>query len=272
MPSRIDDRWVWLGFTIFLSLAAINVRHCIRETVRLTEIDPVQLEDEEVKDEELPEDCKPDHIEDMIFLIINISIAISLATLRTLIDSPNPSISNAAISLAVTRFGRTPQATDILVECYSEDDRLRHEARTIVHYLKDWSLTGHREADWSEAESERDADGMVYTTNDLLADSRERRLRNSRGAAEFEATGSLPSSNVSRWAAGWPSSLPLISTTSPIVGDPGGADISEADRDANLAQNNTILEAMERRRRNRVAMVLHEGDGYVEEGDIYRPG
>ena len=58
MPSRFDDRWVWLGFTIFLSLAAINIRQCIRETVRLTEIDISPLEDDDAKNEEFPEDCK----------------------------------------------------------------------------------------------------------------------------------------------------------------------------------------------------------------------
>ena len=60
MAPRIDDRWVWLGFTILISFAAINIRHCIRETVRLTELDPIQPEGEEQKHrkEEQPEDCK----------------------------------------------------------------------------------------------------------------------------------------------------------------------------------------------------------------------
>ena len=58
MAPRVDDRWVWLGFGVFLFFAARQLRQGIRETVRLTEIDPAQYEDLEDKDEKSPENCE----------------------------------------------------------------------------------------------------------------------------------------------------------------------------------------------------------------------
>lgn len=57
MALRIDDRWVWLGFGVFLFFAARQLRNSIEETVRLTEIDPAQYEDREERDKKSPEDC-----------------------------------------------------------------------------------------------------------------------------------------------------------------------------------------------------------------------
>ena len=50
------------------------------------------------------------------------------------------------------------------------------------------------------------------------------------------------------------------------------ASYSEVERTRGLVQSSRADPAMERRRRNRVTMVLHEGEGLVEEGGIYRPG
>lgn len=58
MPPRIDDRWVWLGFGVFLFFAARNIRYAIKDTIRLTEIDPAQFEDDIVTSRKQPEDCK----------------------------------------------------------------------------------------------------------------------------------------------------------------------------------------------------------------------
>ncbi|KAK5131301.1 hypothetical protein LTR08_001140 [Meristemomyces frigidus] len=254
MPSRIDDRWVWLGFTIFLSIAAVNIRHCIHETVRLTEVDPNQLEDDEAQNEEQPED------------------SITLATLKTLIDSPNPSISNAAIALAVTRFGRTPHAPETLVECYSLDDRQRHEARTIVHYLKDWPVMDRRRGEWSDGEGEGDGqlEEIDWSPDGVLVGANA--TNDARGNDHVDGFSNRNDSVEEGEMFGWNYGLPLVQTGTPDVGGDAGAEFSEAERAANIAQTNGIVEAMERRRRNRVAMVLHEGDGFVEEGDIYRPG
>ena len=63
MAPRIDDRWVWLGFGVFLFFAARQLRRGIRETVRLTEIDPAQYEDLENKDEKTPEDCTSTNVD-----------------------------------------------------------------------------------------------------------------------------------------------------------------------------------------------------------------
>ena len=57
MAARIDDRWLWLGFGVFLFFAARQLRNSIQETVRLTEIDPAQYEDREERDKKSPEDC-----------------------------------------------------------------------------------------------------------------------------------------------------------------------------------------------------------------------
>lgn len=57
MAPRIDDRWVWLGFGVFLFFAVRQLRNSIQETVLLTEIDPAQYEDREERDKKSPEDC-----------------------------------------------------------------------------------------------------------------------------------------------------------------------------------------------------------------------
>lgn len=58
MALRIDDRWLWLGFGVFLFVAARQIRHGISETVWLTEIDPAQYLESERKDDKPPEDGK----------------------------------------------------------------------------------------------------------------------------------------------------------------------------------------------------------------------
>ncbi|KAI7181657.1 hypothetical protein KC316_g8700 [Hortaea werneckii] len=123
MALRIDDRWVWLGFGVFLFFAARQLRKSIEETVRLTEIDPAQYEDREERDKKPPED------------------SISVETLKILADSPNPNIANSAISLIVTRFASAKSASEMLArDAYSSDPKLRSQARTAIAFLKDWPL------------------------------------------------------------------------------------------------------------------------------------
>ena len=164
-----------------------------------------------------------------------------------------------------------------------------------MHYLKDWSATtGHREAsDWrSEAESEGGdlgIDSQAWTTSGFLANTRERSLRSSDRipgtVVEFEdeePSIDQPSSNLPLTPPAHPAHPVVGVVVGGVVGVGGAAEHDppeppEAARTAHPAPPNTNtnpnndIEATERRRRNRVTMVLHEGDGYIDESDIYRP-
>ena len=56
MPPKIDDRWLWLGFGIFIFFAAKGIRYAINDTVRLTRLDPLQHEPKKKQKEHRPED------------------------------------------------------------------------------------------------------------------------------------------------------------------------------------------------------------------------
>jgi len=74
MVPRIDDRWLWLGFSVFLVTAAWRIRHAIQDIVALTLIDPAQYDRRDDENEKAgnanhesgdPEDCtfpKPSHL------------------------------------------------------------------------------------------------------------------------------------------------------------------------------------------------------------------
>lgn len=57
MAFRIDDRWLWLGFGVFLFAAAKGFQYAMTDIVRLTEIEPYQY-DFQREEKELPEDSK----------------------------------------------------------------------------------------------------------------------------------------------------------------------------------------------------------------------
>ncbi|RMX73043.1 hypothetical protein D0869_14001 [Hortaea werneckii] len=122
MALRIDDRWVWLGFGVFLFFAARQLRKSIEETVRLTEIDPAQYEDREERDKKPPED------------------SISVETLKILADSPNPNIANSAISLIVTRFASAKSASEMLARDAYSTGRYR---RALIG-IRRWKCPGPR--------------------------------------------------------------------------------------------------------------------------------
>ena len=54
MAPKVNDRWLWLGFSVFVFLAAKGIQYAITDTVRLTEIDPYQYESK--KKDDKPED------------------------------------------------------------------------------------------------------------------------------------------------------------------------------------------------------------------------
>ncbi|EME38263.1 hypothetical protein DOTSEDRAFT_57407 [Dothistroma septosporum NZE10] len=123
MPTRIDDRYLWLGFGVFFFFAAKGIRHAITNTVRLTELDPISTRSDEDESRQ-PED------------------RIAISTLKTLALSPNPSIASSAASLIVTRFASLPDAAEIIsTDLYSKDEDTRRRAKQAIAYLQDWDTT-----------------------------------------------------------------------------------------------------------------------------------
>ena len=58
MLTRIDDRWLWLGFGVFFFFAAKGIRYAIKDITQLTKIDPDQYESQSKLTGEQPEDSK----------------------------------------------------------------------------------------------------------------------------------------------------------------------------------------------------------------------
>ena len=67
MAPKIDDRWAWLGFGIFLFFAAKGIRYAIEDLVRLSEIDPYQFE---------PKD-KDQRLEDSMYKALDMTIYVT---------------------------------------------------------------------------------------------------------------------------------------------------------------------------------------------------
>ena len=155
--------------------------------------------------------------------------AISIATLKTLATSPNPSIANAAISLIVARFLASRDAC----KSFSDDlDSPHHEtgrrARLAASFLQDYSsLSDHATLPW-------EIPGFSHG--------------NHRGDE---------TDNDGFWT---PSLVPRLIDA--------GIDDSELDLAAVPRQRQTSGDdtaELERRRLRREAMVLHEGDGIIAE-------
>jgi len=56
MPSRIDDRYLWLAFGVFAFLAAKGVRYAIKDILQLTKVHDVPALQDRTNDGP-PEDC-----------------------------------------------------------------------------------------------------------------------------------------------------------------------------------------------------------------------
>jgi hypothetical protein len=56
MSYRIDDRWLWLGTGLALLLAVKGITYAIRDTVHLTQVEPLGKDDDEELQRQ-PEDC-----------------------------------------------------------------------------------------------------------------------------------------------------------------------------------------------------------------------
>lgn len=139
MPTRIDDRYLWLGFGIFLFFAAQGIRHAITNTVRLTELEPIHSRKDDEEDQQ-PED------------------RIEISTLEILARSPNPNIAASAASLIVTRFAALPDAAEIIsTDLQSEDEDTRRKARQAISYLQDWDTALSTSLDESRTFAAREA-------------------------------------------------------------------------------------------------------------------
>jgi hypothetical protein len=58
MYHRLNDRYLWLGAGIFLSLAIKGISHAIHDILHLTEVTPLQTIAEKDESQAQPEDCK----------------------------------------------------------------------------------------------------------------------------------------------------------------------------------------------------------------------
>ncbi|KAK0309399.1 hypothetical protein LTR01_004506 [Friedmanniomyces endolithicus] len=122
MSRHLDDRYLWLSFGIFFVAAAYGIRYAITDIVRLTRLEPPEEQANSIK--ESPED------------------SISLATLKTLATSPNPSIAASAISLIIDRYYNSPRSCQNLDEdCLSLDPAVQRQCRTAMNFLVDWPST-----------------------------------------------------------------------------------------------------------------------------------
>ncbi|TKA83742.1 hypothetical protein B0A55_00083 [Friedmanniomyces simplex] len=122
MSRHPDDRYLWLGFGVFFVAAAYGTRYALTDIVQLTQLEP--LKEEAAPTKESPED------------------SISLATLKTLATSPNPSISASAISLIIDRYDKSPHACQTLCdERKSPDPAIQRQCRTAIDFLVDWPST-----------------------------------------------------------------------------------------------------------------------------------
>lgn len=141
MSHQIDDRWLWLGVGFGLIVAFKGIKYAIEDTVRLTQVKPLgKDQDEELQRQ--PEDCKIplEHLDmqDLIPLP-----AIPVDVLRTLVDSPNPNINKCATDIVLARCVKSPSLiAEVQADAKSSNTDLRRKARLAMRLLGSWSLGG----------------------------------------------------------------------------------------------------------------------------------
>ncbi|KAF2764782.1 hypothetical protein EJ03DRAFT_15979 [Teratosphaeria nubilosa] len=255
MAFRLDDRHLALGLGIFLFAAAWGIRYAIKDVNALTEIEPLEpLEDDTLQ---RPEDL------------------IDLSTLKTLAESPNHNIAHSAISLIVTRFASMPNAHEILAQdCYSKNEKVRSQARTALKFLKDYpfpaDLSARQHIPLSNSDSLVISPGPIPQSREeweeYFASHPELDLpdpaRDGSDGADLEIQVNTRRHIVLDYEHG--------DVLVPRLGEPNTefAGWTSIPRARPLRENEVETE---RRRRRREAMVLHEGDGGVNEDDIFRP-
>lgn len=59
MSLRIDDRWLWLGFSAFALLALGGIRYAVKDVIQLTKLERIEDENAD-SNREKPEDSTSD--------------------------------------------------------------------------------------------------------------------------------------------------------------------------------------------------------------------
>ena len=265
MASRLEDRWLWLGLGVFFFVAAKGIKYALTDIVRLTELDPAQYPANDKHYNKHPEEL------------------IDVKTLKTLCMSPNPSIAAAARSLVIRRFAALPDAAEILNnDRESEDPEISRKATQAVKYLRDFDMQfgesllpeqyehDHAEELIAQLEREHGAD-VIYRTADGEAaimhesewDTMARELNRRQDHFDEERGMDVVArlEELSEEIARTEQEMGALQARMgwDRVEMPGGSSRPPAYR------------GEARRRRHREAMVLHEGDGILEEEDIIRP-
>jgi len=243
MLSRMDDRWLWLGFGIFFFFAARGIRRAITDITTLTAAGPSEPQ-EDIVPAPQPED------------------SISLETLKTLASSHNENIANSAINLIIARFIELPNAHEIIAQdASSSNETIRRKARSTIAFLKTWPLPPGTSGQHIPVELPRDTslipppDPPPQTIDEWEAYFRSRPI-------DLSSAGMAREDNLEEWM--------VPSSERPIAG------WTAIPRALPLHDHSDIANAMEsydtiQRRRRREAMVLHEGPGGIGESDIIRP-
>ena len=182
--------------------------------------------------------------------------AISLQTLKTLATSPNPSIAASATSLIVQRFAALPDASKLLAnDANSGDEARSRQALTAIKFLRDWP-SGPM---FSDVVSIPDSPAMSPCLEAMPGDREGGLTRTPESLPDlFAVDGELVGAEMDRMDG-----LIVPSREHPVAG------WTNVPRERPPRTEN--LEELERRRRRREAMVLHEGSGRVNEDDIFRP-
>ncbi|GIZ43747.1 hypothetical protein CKM354_000696300 [Cercospora kikuchii] len=268
MATRIDDRWLWLGVGVFFYFAAKYVKYAVTDIVRLTELDPAQFPANDADHGAHPEE------------------SIEVKTLKTLCLSPNPSIAAAAHSLVIRRFAAQPNAIDILRrDIDSKNPETSRRAKQAVQYLYDFDLElrhslprgGLDDLDlpmeYADDVAYRDENGELQLMDvddwNAMARARNRQQNSLDDERAMDVVARLE--ELSEEIARTEREMDDLQARANHARFAGWDRIPAPIRPTFASGGLQGSEAEDRRRRHREAMVLHEGDGRVEEEDIIRP-
>ncbi|EMC95438.1 hypothetical protein BAUCODRAFT_149410 [Baudoinia panamericana UAMH 10762] len=128
MTRHLDDRYLWLGFSLFFLTAAYGIHYAFTDILHLTQIDPPSTSPERSPDEILED-------------------SIDLSTLQTLATSPHHNIAESAISIIVARFVRSEDArNELRTDLKSKDPETVRRARIATRFLSEHPVSAYADA------------------------------------------------------------------------------------------------------------------------------